>query len=46
MILDEIYQGGGHSERILLVLLDDKCLSESDVSILRNSGATETLIAV
>ena len=43
MVLDEIYQGGMHSERILLILLKIKCLPESEVSNSRNSGEAEVL---
>ena len=46
MVLDEIYQGGRHSERILLILLKNKCLPESEVSNSRNSGTTEILLVV
>ena len=46
MVLDEIYQGGRYSERILLIVLKNKCLPESEVSNSRNSGATEILLVV
>ena len=46
MVLDKIYQGGRHSERILLILLKNKCLLGSEISNSRNSGANEILIDV
>ena len=46
MVLDEIYQGGRHSERILLILLKNTCLPESELSKSRNSGAPEILLVV
>ena len=46
MVLDEIVQSGRHSGRILLILLKNKRLTESEVSNSRNSGATEILLVV
>ena len=45
-VLDEVYQGGRHSERILLSLVKNNCLPESEVSNSRNSGSTEILLVV
>ena len=42
----KLCQDGTYSERILLILLKNICISELDVSNSRNSGATEILVAV